>query len=418
VQTSVFRKSSLERLSSPEQLDRLIKVTTPTGWIVLWGLLAVLLVIVGWSIVGSIAITVEGHGMLMKSGGLLNIQHMASGMIKEVKVNPGDIVHQGDVVARIDQIDIVNRINETKIQLKELEDEYSRTQVYSTKDLELQRNYLKQQEANIIATINSDSEQLKFLEEKVRAFEDLQEKGGISKQQVIDTQNQYSSLERAISENQNKLRQVQLRKLELSKSEEQEVYSRGSKIDEVQRTLKLLESELAMRSDVVSPYTGRVIEVVVNEGTFFQMGTTLISIEPVGRGVKNLEAVVFVSVAGGNLKPGMEVQVSPLGVKKEEYGYMIGRVTAVSEYPVSAKGMMAVLGNETLVQNLVQLGPVFKVNVDLVSSSRTPSGKKWSSSAGPPFEIQSGTMCIANIIENRKRPISLVIPYIRKKLGI
>ena len=416
--STVFRKSALDKLSSPEQLDRLVKVTTPVGWMVLAGLLAVLGVILIWGLVGNVATTVAGSGILMKSGGLLNVQHMASGMIKEVIVKSGDLISQGDVVARIDQIDIVNRINEAKVQLAELQGARARTVRYDTKDFELQGTYLKQQDATIAATIASDTEQLEFLKEKVATFEDLQARGGISKQQVIDTKNQYLNLEWAISENQNKLRQVQMKRLELSKSAEQDVVTSGSKIDEMERTLAILENELALKSEVISPYTGRVIEVLANEGTFYQTGSTLISIEPLGRDVKNLEAVVFISsAAGGNLRPGMEAQISPSSVKKEEYGYMVGRVTAVSEYPVSYQGMMTVLGNETIVQTLMREGPVFRVNVDLVSSSRTPSSKRWSSSSGPPFAIQSGTMCTGEIIEKWQHPISLVIPYIKKKLG-
>jgi len=32
---SIFRQAALDRLSSPEQLDRLMQVTLPTGWIAL-----------------------------------------------------------------------------------------------------------------------------------------------------------------------------------------------------------------------------------------------------------------------------------------------------------------------------------------------------------------------------------------------
>ena len=59
--------------------------------------------------------------------------------------------------------------------------------------------------------------------------------------------------------------------------------------------LKLLEGQLSLRSKVTSPYTGRVIEVLANEGMVYQMGSPLIRIEPMGRDVKSLEAVLFVS---------------------------------------------------------------------------------------------------------------------------
>ena len=40
----LYRKSSLDKLSNPEQLDRMIKISSPLSWL---ALIAVLLVIVG-----------------------------------------------------------------------------------------------------------------------------------------------------------------------------------------------------------------------------------------------------------------------------------------------------------------------------------------------------------------------------------
>lgn len=418
MQSSVFRKSSLDQLSSPEQLDQLMRVTSPKGWIVLFGMVALIGAAIMWGILGSVSVTVQGAGILMKSGGILNIQHIAGGMIKEIKVKPGDIVHQGEVVARVSQIEIVNRINESRIRLRELESKHVRTRQYSEEDLGLQKRYLGQQELNILATIQSDKEQLKFLGEKVKAFEELQIKGGISKQQVVQTKSQYETLKQKIADNQNRLKEVQLKKLGVSQSKEMERTTSDSAIDETRRSLGLMEQELVLKSDVVSPYTGRVIEVMVNEGTLINPGTPLLSLEPVGRGIKNLEAVVYVPSEGRNLKLGMEVQISPSGVKKEEFGFILGRVTRVSDYPASSQGMMRVLGSESLVRSLTGMGPVIRINVDLVPSSKTTSGFRWSSPAGPPIIIQSGTVCTAKIIERKQKPISLVIPAIRKFLDI
>ena len=327
MQTSVFRKSSLEQLASPEQLDQLMRVATPKGWVVLFALLALIGVAIVWGIFGSVSVTVQGNGILMKSGGILNIQHIAGGMIKEVKVKPGDVVHQGEVVARVNQLEIINRINETRIKLKELESRSVRTQTYSKEDLELQTRYLRQQELNINSSIRSDQEQLKFLANKVAAFEDLLKKGGISRQQLVETQTQYENLKQKIADTQNRLKEIQLRRMEISKSKELEATTSGSEIGETRRALALLEQELVLKSDVVSPYNGRVIEVIVNEGTLINPGVPILSLEPVGRGIKNLEAVIFVPSEGRNLKPGMEVQVSPSGIKKEEFGFILGRVT-------------------------------------------------------------------------------------------
>ena len=67
---SLFRKKALEKLSSPEQLDKLIVITSPKGWLAL--LAVALIVIVGllWGIFGTIYYKTVGWGFLVKSGGI------------------------------------------------------------------------------------------------------------------------------------------------------------------------------------------------------------------------------------------------------------------------------------------------------------------------------------------------------------
>ena len=62
----LFRKKAIDKLSSPEQLDTMMQVTSPGGWIALAGLGVILLFAVVWSVVGSIGIRVEGQGILIR----------------------------------------------------------------------------------------------------------------------------------------------------------------------------------------------------------------------------------------------------------------------------------------------------------------------------------------------------------------
>ncbi len=59
--SDLFRKKSLERVSSPEQLNDYIRVTTPTVWLVLLALVILLAGILVWGVLGSVtAQTAEG----------------------------------------------------------------------------------------------------------------------------------------------------------------------------------------------------------------------------------------------------------------------------------------------------------------------------------------------------------------------
>ena len=52
----IFRKKSLNRVSSPEQLNDYIRVTTPSVWIVLIVLVMLLVGMLAWSIWGTVEI--------------------------------------------------------------------------------------------------------------------------------------------------------------------------------------------------------------------------------------------------------------------------------------------------------------------------------------------------------------------------
>lgn len=63
--TSIFRKESLERLSSPEQLDQLMQVVNAKSWMPLATLGSLLALAVIWSVLGRIPITAIGKGALV-----------------------------------------------------------------------------------------------------------------------------------------------------------------------------------------------------------------------------------------------------------------------------------------------------------------------------------------------------------------
>lgn len=172
-----------------------------------------------------------------------------------------------------------------------------------------------------------------------------------------------------------------------------------------------LREEIESNSRVVSPYAGRVLEVKTQKGEWVQSGAPLMSVEIKGRDVKELEAVLYIPLEEGKrLFPGMDVQVSPSVARREEYGYMLGRVTSVSEFPVAAEGMVKLLGSRELAEKFSGRGTPVEVRVDLIPDTGTVSGYKWSSRGGPPVKIDSGTLCQGEIILKKVRPVELVIP--------
>ena len=52
------------------------------------------------------------------------------------------------------------------------------------------------------------------------------------------------------------------------------------------------------------------------------------------------------------------------------------------------------------------------------SNPKNVSGYRWTSAVGPPKKITSGCLCTYQIDVEQKRPISYVIPMVKKTLGV
>src|SRR5271157_797773 len=101
METSIFRKASLERLSSPEQLDTIMRLTGAKRWLALAGMFLILGVAVIWGYEGTIDTKVSGSGVIVRTGTVLNVVTSGTGLVTGINVNLGDRVKADQVVAKV-----------------------------------------------------------------------------------------------------------------------------------------------------------------------------------------------------------------------------------------------------------------------------------------------------------------------------
>ncbi len=63
----LFRKASLERLASPEQLDKAIVISKPASWLALLGLSLIIIATLVWSFLGSLPSSIPVQGLSGKA---------------------------------------------------------------------------------------------------------------------------------------------------------------------------------------------------------------------------------------------------------------------------------------------------------------------------------------------------------------
>ena len=115
----LFRRVSVERLSSPEQLDQLLRVTDPKSWLGLFAIGILLITTVIWGFKGSIVTTAAGQGVVVRSGGVLNVVSHGAGTVLNLNVHVGDRVNANQVVATVAQPALVEKRDATRAALAE-----------------------------------------------------------------------------------------------------------------------------------------------------------------------------------------------------------------------------------------------------------------------------------------------------------
>jgi HlyD family secretion protein len=376
----IFRKKALEQLSSPERLDELMPVTSSMGWLALLALGVVLAVLLTWSIYGRIPIRVEGQGLLMRGSAVLAVTAESSGRLKDIVVQPGDVLRPGDVVATLNQPELELQITHRRQELDAIAQQTAAS------------------DRNTAGIVSQLRQRRRDLEKKLTAEEQLVEQGLLARNVLLGSRSELANVDRDIVEQEGSLS------------------GQANRLASVRRELDELLSRLETSSAVTSPYKGRVLELTADAGNLLSPGSRIVTLEAFD---EPIDAVLYVPAANGKkVRPGMEARISPSTVKREEFGYIIGAVRSVSEYPVTPEGLQRVLRNQTLVSQLAASGAPLEITVTLQQDAATSSGFAWSSSSGPPGEIFSGTLCTGSMIVEKKRPISYVIPILKRSLGI
>lgn len=114
---NLYRKAVMDKISSPEQLDKSIIIIAPSFWVAgISGLLIIAVALI-WSIFGRLPVNVSAGGMYMGADGIQSVVAEADGIVEAVYVSEGDDVKQGQKLAQLDSTaydEEISALNERK----------------------------------------------------------------------------------------------------------------------------------------------------------------------------------------------------------------------------------------------------------------------------------------------------------------
>ncbi|AZA58241.1 NHLP bacteriocin system secretion protein [Chryseobacterium shandongense] len=414
---SFFRKSALEKLSTPEKLDQLIKVTGPKAWIALLTIALALGVGITWSVFGRVKTKLDVVGVVL-GGDVHEVVSTAQGQLVELKVAIGDKVKKGDIIATIQQPELSQQIEDAKAVLADRKFEMGKLLSYGNQGNHLQGEYISQTRVSIQGEIESEKKKLAFLNNQLESENGLLAKGLIVKSQVANTKQQIESSKNTIERLKGQMVETSSQQHTLGYDLQQKVTLQNQRIAEAERTLQFLTEKYDTQKNIRSPYEGEVVEVLTDRGVVVGLGSPLFKVKNEGSAntkLAGLKGVLYIpSKDGKKIKKGMEALVAPSTVQPQEYGFIKSKVTYVSDFPITEKGMLTSVKNDQLAKGLLASGPLFEVHVDFEKDPASYSGFKWTSAKGPDVTIKEGTSCMGKVTIQEERPATIVVPAFKK----
>ncbi|HEY9629164.1 MAG TPA: NHLP bacteriocin system secretion protein [Coleofasciculaceae cyanobacterium] len=471
----LFRREAVERLSSPEQLDQLVEVVSPKAWLPLTAIAGLVIMALLWSVFGRLPITVTGQGVLVRPRRVVQFQSPSSGQLLVLNIQPGSEIRKGDLIGTIDQSAVQQQLQQEQQKLADLTAQTQKTDKLRQVQTQLQQTILQQQQeiletnlqnARTLSPILRDKGltalqenrkglelrlsqlrvQLPELEQRLEGRRQLLAAGAISvdalsqfQQEYFDRVAQLADLEAqlrqldvkeveaqlqflqnqtAIRETQTQLQDLATQASKLTQQNIEESFNQQSQLKESTRRIAQLQLQLATQGKIISPYDGRALEVTAISGQMIQPGERLGSIQAENPSEPLVSLTFFPDRDGKQIKPGMSAQITPSVVKREQYGGIVGEVTDVAPFPVTAQSITALVGNADLANQLAGNSAPVQITVLLKSDPETESGYAWSSSKGPNQRISSGTTASVQVKIGEIAPIAYVIPIFRSWTGI
>ncbi|MSU36750.1 MAG: NHLP bacteriocin system secretion protein [Pedosphaera sp.] len=415
-QQSIFRKTALDNLSSPEQLDQLMQVTTPKGWISLMACVALVVTAIVWSVMGTIPTKVGARGILIKRGGIFIATSRGDGNVVDILVKPGDTVAVKQVLTHVSQPELKLRLVQNEESLTRLRQELEQLRVIQKSEKVPEAESFSMQRVIYDALIADFNTQIAWLNQRVEVQGELLKKQLSTTNQVLDARIRLFTVQHEREQAGIQRRQIELSELQADERRRQQLQEKEKEIKLAENLSVYLHSLHELNSEIRSPFRGTVLEIMVKEGQLLTPNTPIMSLQDYE---PTLEAHVFLSPSDGKLvSRGMPVTITPDFVKQEEYGQMRGEVTSVSEFPVTPQGMLRVLENPSLVADFARNGAPIEVTVALTLATNTFSGFSWTSGRGPRLAVGSGSLCNAAVTITNQRPISMVLPTIKNRLGM
>lgn len=420
-------------LEAVEQLDSTLRIVTLRRSFSLAALFLCLAVFGVFAWTYRVPLKIEGRGILLMkavAGGapLMQVTAPAAGRLRDVKVVIGARVQAGDVLAEIDCDDLRDAIRAAEGDVARLvQEDVDLTRFDETEGASRLASISKVEEA-LNRSLELDLMRLESYRKIAVADRNLNARHMLGNSETLKSQVEADAVESAIGATRARLHEVGFTRLEDQITRRREKLKRTLAIRNAEQKLELLRAQLVRESKVISPYTGRIVDLMLTPYAPIEKGAPAALLHPQTDVPAALEAIVFVPAGRGKaVRQGDSVEISPDTTRRHEHGFIRATVESVSEIPATEQAMLAELKHRALVTTFlnqhrekVLLSIHVRLREKLTSStdsSKLGQRLDWSSAAGAKQRVSAGTLCGASIVIEKRPMVTLAIPWLKQMTG-
>jgi HlyD family secretion protein len=408
-------KTDLSRpLHDPEQLNEAIRLTSRSTWILLIALVLCVAGVVTWGFLGRLAFHATGQGViLLERSVVADVVARAGGSVEQIHVMPGAKVARGDMLVTVKLDEVAERREQALIALQAQRSEYEKYSKSSAVDVARRRHDVENEIKSLQASLAEAEKNRVMLQNLYDNYVSEVERGLATRNQEQAAFDRLISVRESIRQMTDQIHKSRTQQIEFEDQVSRTLAELRMKVIDAEATYRDLNVQFEVGSTIRSPVDGTVSELTTQVNATVAAGMKLIVVES-GTSERRMIVHAYLPIdQGKRVAAGMPALISPSSIDEQIYGSIRGEVKQVSMLPVSREGLLAVLGDEALVNMMMASGAPIKIEITLDSDPQTKDGLRWTSSASPPTAITAGTTATSRIVVERVAPVSLVLPIVR-----
>lgn len=412
-----FRKEVYEHIEQ-SQIERVIfKIVKPPARFTRYAFFVLMVLFVFWLFEGTITRRIVGEGMILYADGqIYDAVSSREGMIVDMLVKPGAAVKKDQVLVRLERPELKKTIASLKQQIRVINDDILTLRRQFRREQKVLQQYTRQMNDSLNRVIKLQIEHLDNLKESLPKRKEQVLAGVISQLMIEEQVRLYYQQLSSVNDNVTQLIQVKQQEIELESKWEQSLIEANEKLLEKRLELVKQTYEYNLATTIVSPVSGMVVAVKATPGSYIESSTSVVSLITHD---SNLEVKLLIPAERGTMvRKTMHALIEPAGYDIHTYGAIKATVDSINPYPVSRESLNALFQNELLISGLVESNKnLLLVTLKLDKDPRSDDGYAWTTQRVMRRPVNSGSLCKGQIIVEKRRPLSYIIPTLKQLSG-